>query len=120
MKVKYLLKSDNNLKQDKEYNVFAVCMNSWLHSEPTYYISCSNDWYFSITPFDSSFFEITDNSISKYWEYWIDNNGCKWLWIKEFFTIDDFYYKYTESEKNDEIIQLLFIYYKLAKDDLFN
>ncbi len=116
MKVKYLLNTEH-LKAESIYNVFSVYF--WKKGEKKYYIAnydTSGKYY--ITPFDGNEFEIVDTSISKFWNYGLDNYWEECLWIKEIITEEYFWDKYYNDDLH--IKKILDLYYKIWKEELFN
>jgi hypothetical protein len=115
MKVKYLI-NEWDLQYGEIYNVFSIEIDNkgWIK----YYISSANMSDFFISSYNSDYFEIVDTTISKFWEYWVNQFWEVCIWPKEAFDIKDFWWKYSESD--DSINNIIKFYYSVWKNDLFN
>ena len=116
MKIKYLI-NDWDLQFEEIYNVFAI--QEWSTWEKKIYIAENNwrGWYY-ISPYDFDDFEIIDTKISKFWEYGINNFWNVCIGIPELFTERQFWEKYYDDD--EKINNLIFSYFKVWKNELFN
>lgn len=114
MKIRFIKEKDPLWYKFWEiYNVF--CITIWDNWKKFY---IDRDWNSFIYPIDIKDCEIIDNSLSKYWFFWINKFWEYVIWPKEIYLSSNFwddYYNWIENSKS-----IINFYFKLAKNDLFN